>query len=155
MTTPTGLEPTQTRRPWRATLRTVLAVGIPALLLLPTVFEILVDELGGTLPPQVTQYLVLIGAFVTALAAVITRILALPQVEALLRRLPAAAFAAQPRPKPDEHQPILGKAFTGGTFSTDADPDARHRRDERGALAIAPELLIIAACALVAVALFL
>lgn len=99
---PTGLEPTQTRRPWRATIRTIFAVGVPALLLLPTIFQILVEELGGTLPPKATEWLILAGAFVTALAAVITRILALAPVELFLRRLPAAALAAQPRPKPTD-----------------------------------------------------
>jgi hypothetical protein len=102
---PTGLEATQQRRPWRATLRTILQVGIPALLGLPLVFEILVEELGGSLPPRVTGYLVAAGAFVTALAAVLARIMAIPAVELFLRRLPAAAFAAQPRPKPDDGGP--------------------------------------------------
>lgn len=97
---PTGLEPTQTRRPWRATIRTIFAVGIPAILLLPTVIQILVDELGPNLPDRYRAWLVLAGVIVTAIAGAITRILALPQVEVLLRRLPAAALAAQPRPKP-------------------------------------------------------
>lgn len=97
---PTGLEPTQTRRPWRATLRTALAVGIPAILLLPSIIQAAIEELGPTLPPAATQWLVAAGAVVTAIAALITRILAFPQVELLLRRLPGAAFAAQPRPKP-------------------------------------------------------
>lgn len=95
-----GLEPTQTRRPWRATLRTALAVGIPAILLLPTVIQVLVDELGPNLPDRYTSWLIAAGAIVTAVAAAITRIMALPQVELLLRRLPGAAFAAQPQPKP-------------------------------------------------------
>jgi hypothetical protein len=99
---PTGLEATQQRRPWRATLRTILQVGVPALLGLPLVFEILVEELGGTLPPQVTGYLIAAGAFVTAIAAVLARLMAIPGVELFLRRLPAAAFAAQPRPKPTD-----------------------------------------------------
>lgn len=100
MTTPTGLEPTQTRRPWRATLRTALAVGIPAILLLPTIVQAAIEELGPHLPPSMTKWLVAAGAIITAVAALITRIMALPQVELLLRRLPAAAFAAQPQPKP-------------------------------------------------------
>lgn len=104
MTTPaaTGLEPTQTRRPWRATIRTALAVGIPAILLLPTVIQILIDELGPNMPDRYTGWLVAAGAIVTAIAAAITRIMALPAVELVLRRLPGAAFAAQPTPKPDE-----------------------------------------------------
>lgn len=99
---PTGLEPTQTRRPWRATLRTALAVGIPAILLLPTVIQILVDELGPNLPDRYRGWLLGAGVVVTAIAAAITRVMALPAVELFLRRLPGAAFAAQPSPKPAE-----------------------------------------------------
>lgn len=112
MSTPTGLEPTQTRRPWRATIRTALAVGIPALILLPTVIQVIVDELGPNLPPRFTGWLLAAGAIVTAIATIITRILAMPQVELLLRRLPGAAFAAQPLPKPDEGED--GSANTDG-----------------------------------------
>lgn len=101
MSNPTGLEPTQTRRPWRATIRTALAVGIPAILLLPTIIQTIVDELGPNLPPRFTAWLLAAGVIITAVATTITRILAIPQVELLLRRLPAAAFAAQPLPKPD------------------------------------------------------
>jgi hypothetical protein len=106
MTTPTGLEPTQTRRPWRATLRTALAVGIPAILLLPTVIQIIVDELGPSLPDRYTGWLLAAGIIITGIASAITRILALPGVELLLRRLPGAAFAAQPQPKPDDHDDL-------------------------------------------------
>lgn len=101
MTTPTqGTEPTQVRRPLRAVLRTALAVGIPAILLLPTVIQILVDELGPNLPDRYTSWLVAAGVIVTAVAAAITRIMALAPVELFLRRLPGGAFAAQPEPKP-------------------------------------------------------
>jgi hypothetical protein len=103
-TTPTtGTEPTQVRRPWRATLRTALAVGVPAILLLPTILEIVVDELGESLPPGVTAAIVATGVVVTAIAAIITRVMALAPVELLLRRVPGAPFAAQPRPKPTDN----------------------------------------------------
>lgn len=104
MTTPTnGTEPTQVRRPWRATIRTALAVGIPAIFLLPTILEIVVDELGDKLPPDVTAAIVATGVVITAIAAIITRVLALPSIELLLRRFPDwIPLAAQPRPKPDD-----------------------------------------------------
>jgi hypothetical protein len=101
MTTTTGREPTQVRQPWRATLRTILQVGIPAILALPAIIQVVVDELGGTLPPNMTAWLIAAGAAVTAVAGIIARVMAIPAVEVLLRRLPGAAFAAQPRPKPD------------------------------------------------------
>lgn len=100
---PTGLEPTQTRRPWRATIRTAFAVGIPAILLLPTIIQIALDELGPSLPDRYRGWLVAAGVIVTAIAAIITRVMALPAVELLLRRLPGAALAAQPRPKPTDN----------------------------------------------------
>lgn len=102
MTTTQGTEPTQVRRPWRAVVRTALAVGIPAILLLPTIVQAIIEELGPQLPPGFTEWLVAAGAFVTAFAALITRLMALPQVELVFRRLPGAAFAAQPQPKPED-----------------------------------------------------
>lgn len=101
MSTTQGTEPTQVRRPWRAVLRTALQVGIPLFLLLPLMIQIIVDELGETLPPAFTAWLLAAAGVITAIAAVIARLMAIPQVELLLRQLPGAAFAAQPRPKPD------------------------------------------------------
>lgn len=112
MTTPTGLEPTQTRRPWRATFRTAVAVGIPAILLLPTIIQMVVDEFGKTMPAGFTAWLLAAGAIITALASLITRILALPQVELLLRQLPGGFLAAQPRPKPTDNDDA-GEASIG------------------------------------------
>lgn len=102
MTFTQGTEPTQTRRPWRATIRTALQVGIPTIVLLPTIIQMVIEELGPQLPASLTAWLVAAGLFMTALAALLARLMALPAVELLLRRLPAAAFAAQPLPKPDD-----------------------------------------------------
>lgn len=63
---------TQTRHPWRATVRTTLATVIPLLPLLPTI----VHELG-------IDSLSWVAAFVAAVAAV-TRVISIPQVNALL-----------------------------------------------------------------------
>lgn len=104
MSNPTGLEPTQTRRPWRATLRTALQVGIPTIILLPTIIQMVIEELGPNLPPSLTAWLVAAGVFMTALASLFARLMAIPQVELLLRRLPGAAFAAQPLPKPEDNR---------------------------------------------------
>lgn len=97
---PTGLEPTQTRLPWRATIRTIVQVGIPAIFLLPTLIQYVIEELGPHLPPAATAWLVAAGVIITAVAGLIARIMAHPTVELALRRLPGAAFAAQPKPKP-------------------------------------------------------
>lgn len=76
--------PTQTRHPWRATLRTVAAVLIALLPVLPQI----VDKLG------LSGY----GwaAAVVAVAATVTRVLAIPAVnEVLSRWLPP--LSATPR----------------------------------------------------------
>lgn len=106
MTTTQGTEPTQVRLPLRATVRTIVQVGIPLMLALPLIFDVIVAELGGVLPPGFTAWLVAAGAVITALAAAIARIMASPQVELLLRRLPDwTQLAAQPHPKPDTTTP--------------------------------------------------
>ncbi|MBM7083595.1 hypothetical protein [Micromonospora humidisoli] len=65
--------PTQTRHPWRATARTVVAGAVGALSLLPVVAV----TAGVDAVPAVAQAVVVAGA--------ITRVLALPGVDAWLR----------------------------------------------------------------------
>ncbi|WP_329104453.1 hypothetical protein OG792_29730 [Micromonospora sp. NBC_01699] len=82
---------TQTRHPWRATARTVLAALVGALSLVPTVAA----TTGLDTVPAVAQLIVVAG--------VITRILAIPGVDLWLRRfLPWLASA--PR---NEAQPVI------------------------------------------------
>lgn len=99
--------PTQVRRPWRATFRTAFAGVIGFAALLPFIVE------ATGLDPEVYPWL----AGVLAIAAAVTRVMALPQVEAFLQRF-VPFLAATPKAQ------ILGKAFTGGTFSK-AEEDAR------------------------------
>ena len=65
---------TQTRHPWRATVRTLFAVTVALLSLLPVVAA----TAGIDTVPAVAQVLVVTGA--------VTRVLALPQVDDFLRR---------------------------------------------------------------------
>lgn len=76
---------TQSRHPWRATLRTAVAVGVGLLPLLPEI-------LGGL---HLDTYA--IGGQVLGIAAGITRLLADPRVEVLLHQY-APWLAAQPVP---------------------------------------------------------
>jgi len=76
---------TQTRHPWRAVTRTVAAAIIGALSLLPTVAA----TAGIDSAPLVAQSLAVTGA--------VTRVLALPAVDAWLRRY-VPWLAAEPRP---------------------------------------------------------
>ena len=78
--------PTQVRRPWRATLRTVFQ----ALVALAVMAPVLVEATGL----QADQWPWLAG--VLAVAAAITRIMALPQVEDFLARF-IPFLAAQPK----------------------------------------------------------
>lgn len=76
--------PTQTRHPWRATVRTVVAMAIGLLPVLPEI----ADVLGVAAVPAV--------AAVLAAAAGVTRVLAMPRVDALLRKH-LSWLAAEPR----------------------------------------------------------
>lgn len=82
------VQPTQVRRPWRATVRTVFQFVLALALILPFIAE------ATGLDPEVYPWL---GALL-AVAAGITRVMALPQVEAFLRRF-LPFLAAAPRLK--------------------------------------------------------
>lgn len=83
------MQPTQTRHPWRATLRTVVAGAVALVSLLPTIAA--VGHLGAV--PGMAQALAVAGA--------VTRVLAIPGVDTWLRRyLPW--LAAQPASDPEE-----------------------------------------------------
>lgn len=87
-TVPVAVAPTQVRRPWRSTLRTVFQLVVALATLLPFVASGVYDD-PDTAPAAVVQVLAVAGA--------ITRVMALPQVEAFLRRF-APWLAAAPDP---------------------------------------------------------
>lgn len=68
--------PTQVRRPWRATMRTTFQLIIGIAVLLPFVVQ------ASGLDPEVYPWL----AGLLAVAAAVTRVMALPQVEDFLQR---------------------------------------------------------------------
>ncbi|MEV0430402.1 hypothetical protein [Micromonospora sp. NPDC050495] len=77
-----ALPSTQTRHPWRATARTIFAAVVALLSLLPTIAAVA----GIEAMPLVAQAL--------AVAAAVTRVLAIPGVDDFLRRyLPFLASA--------------------------------------------------------------
>jgi hypothetical protein len=83
------VDPTQVRRPWRSTLRTLFQLVIALVTLLPFVLTgVYVD--GDQAPAVVGQVL--------AVATVVTRVMALPQVETFLRTW-APWLAAAPATK--------------------------------------------------------
>lgn len=84
-----GVTPTQVRRPWRSTVRT----AFQALIALATLAPLIV---GGVYTSSASYPAVVVQ--VLAVAAAITRVMALPGVETFLRRF-APFLAAAPAPK--------------------------------------------------------
>lgn len=122
------VDPTQVRRPWRSTARTVFQ----ALVALAVLFPVLVETAG--LDPDSLPWLA--GAL--AVAGGVARVMADPRVEAFLRRF-VPFLAAAP---PVEPQGILGKAFTS----------AFGRRNERGHSAPAVSFAVVVLLALAVLA---
>jgi len=87
--------PTQVARPWRATMRTVVQVGIPAFLVLvavlPEVLRTIISGMGEQLPPEAGLALAAAAAFITALAGTLARIAAIPRVNEALRAVRLSA----------------------------------------------------------------
>ncbi|MFU8849452.1 hypothetical protein ACNAW0_00435 [Micromonospora sp. SL1-18] len=104
MTAPT----TQTRHPARATIRTIFAAVVALLSLLPTIAAVA----GVDAVPLVTQALVVTGA--------VTRVLAIPGVDAWLRRylpfLASAPAAELPPPQLPRREPGGSTLFRGDGF---------------------------------------
>lgn len=90
LATKVAVTPTQVRRPWRSTVRTVFQVVVALATLVPFIVTGIYDG-SADYPAAVTQVL--------AVATAVTRVMALPQVEVFLRHfLPWLAAA----PKPSE-----------------------------------------------------
>ena len=89
-TTPRHAEaPTQVQNPGRAVVRTVFAAIVGLAVLSPAITPGLVDwarENAGILPEWVVPTVVAVNAAVVAAAALITRILAVPGVNAWLEK---------------------------------------------------------------------
>jgi hypothetical protein len=87
--TPTAIVSSQSAFPGRATVRTVvqtvISVVLTAGVVLPLAVAILGEELAAVLPPAWLAWLVGGAATVAAIAAALTRIMAIPAVDAALR----------------------------------------------------------------------
>lgn len=75
---------TQAANPGRATIRTAVAVGIPAflglLVIVPQIIQVIVDGFGQHLPDGLRLWLAGAALTITAASATITRIMAIPGV---------------------------------------------------------------------------
>ncbi len=86
--TGTGV-PTQLAHPWRATVRTVLAVVVGLAVALPAVWSIVVDELAKqnvTVPDTVQAVAGAVVAGCVVLIGVVQRVALIPQVADILHR---------------------------------------------------------------------
>ncbi|MDI6911496.1 hypothetical protein [Nocardioides sp.] len=96
VTTPTGVvvgaavTPTQVRRPWRSTIRTVFQAAVAAAAAAPLVYQAATQD-----SPELATGAA--GAFL-AVSAGVTRVMALPVTERFLRRF-LPFLAAAPKPK--------------------------------------------------------
>lgn len=86
--------PTQVAYPGKATARTIVQTGLAGALALgvvaPIVWSAVEDELarqGFTLPPQVVAVVATVIGALVAFAAILTRIMAIPQVNDWLRHV--------------------------------------------------------------------
>lgn len=88
---------TQQRYPWRAVARTTLAVLIAVGVVVPLAVTIILDAFDIYLPPAAKAWLVGASAFTVALSGAVTRIIAIPAVDAWLKRL---GLSSSPVPAP-------------------------------------------------------
>ena len=102
------MTPTQVAHPWRAALRTAVAVLLSLALVLPIVWAIIGEELekvGWAIPEPVGTVVGVIIAAITAAAAIVTRVMAIPAVSDWLTRLnlgpTPAGVETQPEPIDD------------------------------------------------------
>jgi uncharacterized sodium:solute symporter family permease YidK len=90
--------PSQVVHPWKATIRTFLAVLAPYVGLVlafgPEVIRIVAEELRGHVPDDFLGGLLAVGLFLAAVAAAATRIMAIPRVNQLLGRIRLDAGSA-------------------------------------------------------------
>jgi len=88
---------TQQRYPWRAVARTVLAVLIGVGIVVPVAVTIILDQFDVYLPGAAKAWLIGASAFTVALSGAVTRIIAIPAVDAWLKRV---GLSSSPTPAP-------------------------------------------------------
>src|SRR5690606_20171571 len=90
---------TQQEHPVRAALRTFLQVWLPglaaALVVIPEVVQIIVEETGDAMPENLRLVLAGIVTACAVVSAILARIMAIPAVDRLLERLLSLGSAPQ------------------------------------------------------------
>lgn len=95
VTFPNTIEPTQVRYPWKTTVRTALQAFLSAATILALIapqLQEFVDQFWPGSP--VVAWIGTAAVFVAALAALITRIMAIPAVDAVLTKIGLGAKPA-------------------------------------------------------------
>jgi hypothetical protein len=87
METPVVTSSTQVAYPWRASLRTGLALLAPALIVLATILTMVTETYADLLPAEVTLWLAGAVAFLTSTSVLINRIMNIPGVDAFLTKI--------------------------------------------------------------------
>ena len=86
---------TQIQFPGKAVLRTLVQIGIPAfiglVIVIPLIIEAVLAEVGEFMPESFRLWLVGAAAVITGLGLTITRVMAIPAVNAWLGKLGLAA----------------------------------------------------------------
>lgn len=109
------MKPTQVKYPWRAVLRTVLAYIVGAGIVVPAAWVIAQDTLSGYLSPEVITAAAWTVGLIVAVSAFVTRVIAIPQVNAWLTKLGVGAAPAPAATKPaeDDETPAPRRAIEG------------------------------------------
>lgn len=109
-------------------LRTIVAVGIPSIITAATVLPLIIEALGLPADLPLRLWLVAFAAGLTAVAAAITRVMAIPQVNAWLTKIglgsvPRDAVVAPQvvsiDPKVADNGAASTSQYTGGSSSSD------------------------------------
>lgn len=115
------MTPTQVAHPWRASFRTAVAVLLGLALVLPIVWAIIGEELekvGWAIPEPVGTVVGVIIAAITAAAAIVTRVMAIPAVSDWLTKLNLGPAPASQSPAPEPIDDVIARY----AVSTDRPP---------------------------------
>ncbi|AXH97156.1 hypothetical protein [Ornithinimicrobium avium] len=109
---------TQTRYPWRATVRTFVQTWVPLIVLvvlgLPEVVEAIDAEAGAYLPDHVRSWLLGLSTAAAVAAALAARLMALPGVGRVLDQVRGLGWLAAEPPSRGAHRDDDGDGIADG-----------------------------------------
>jgi hypothetical protein len=95
--------PTQTKYPWRATIRTWIQAFVGIVLTLQLILPAIVDAVNGTegVPASVRGWTAAVSGGIAVICALVARVMAIPQVEAWLQNGGAVRSSIAAKPASD------------------------------------------------------